>query len=269
MLDQEDIRRHVADSDWLEGAIRLGFVAYGVVHLLIAWLAIELALGHDKGKASPQGAMQELAAKPFGGVLVWTVGIGMFCLVLWRLLEAAVGHREAKDADRWRLRAVSLGKAVVYGAIGASAIKVVVGGGGSGQQGRSLTAKVMDQPAGPWIIGAVGLAVIGVGIAHVRKGLSEDHRDDLTAEGTSGEAGAAYLLFGAIGYVAKGLVICGVGALFGYAAISHDPDRSGGLDTALRTVLEQPYGPVLLFALALGLGCFGVFCLARARHLST
>lgn len=268
MLDQEEIRRKAADSDALDAAIRLGFVAYGVVHLLIAWIAVQLALGHDSGQASAQGAMQELAAKPLGGVLVWTVGVGMAFLVLWRLLEAAVGHRDADEGKRRWLRAASFGKAVVYGAIAASAVRTAVGSASSGQ-GRSTTAKVMDLPAGTWIVGAVGLIVLAIGVAHVRTGLSEDHREHLTAEGRSGDAGSAYLLLGTIGYVAKGIAVGSVGVLIGYAALSHDPNRSGGLDTALRTVLEQPYGPVLLCALSLGLGCFGLFCLARARHLST
>lgn len=269
MLDQRDVRRKAADSDWLDGAIRFGFVAYGVVHLLIAWIAIQLAFGNEDNQASPNGAMKELAGKPLGGVLVWAVAIGMFCLVAWRLLEATLGQRDADDAERWRLRATSVGRAVVYGAIGASAVGAVLGGGGSSEQkDRSVTAKVMDLPAGTWLVGAVGIGIIGVGIAHIRTGLSDDHRDALTAEGRSGESGSAYLLLGKVGYVAKGLAIAAVGALFGYAAITHDPNRSGGLDTALRTVLEQPYGPALLCALALGLGCFGVFCLVRARHLS-
>ena len=85
----EEIRRKAADSDWLDGAVRLGLLAYGLVHLLIAWIAIQLAFGHDEGQASAKGAMQELAGKPLGGVLVWAVAIGMFFLVIWRLLEAA------------------------------------------------------------------------------------------------------------------------------------------------------------------------------------
>lgn len=268
MLDQEELRRKATDSDALDAGIRLGLVAYGVVHLLIAWIAVQLVLGHDPAQASAQGAMQELAGKPLGGVLVWAVAIGMFFLVVWRSLEAAVGHRDADDDKRPWLRAASLGKAVVYAAIGVSAVKTALGSGSSGQ-GKGLTAKVMDWPAGTWIIGAVGLVILGVGVAHVRKGLSEDYRKQLTAEGRSGDAGSAYLLLGKVGYVAKGVTIGLVGILFGYAAISHDPNRSGGLDTALRTVLEQPYGPYLLCAIAAGLACFGLFCLVRARHLST
>ena len=51
-------------------------------------------------------------------MLVWAIAIGMFLLVIWRLLEAALGHRDEEgDSDRWK-RAGSLGKAVIYGAVG-------------------------------------------------------------------------------------------------------------------------------------------------------
>jgi hypothetical protein len=34
-------------------------------------------------------------------------------------------------------------------------------------------------------------------------------------------------------------------------------------------VLQQPFGPVLLVLIAAGIACYGLFCFARARHLST
>ncbi|RYY52006.1 MAG: DUF1206 domain-containing protein, partial [Comamonadaceae bacterium] len=144
--------RKAADSDALDGAIRFGLVAYGLVHLLIAWLGFQLALGDNEGEASSSGAMHQLAEQPFGGALIWAVAAGMGVLVLWRLLEAAVGHRRDDGAKRWWLRAASLGKAVIYGAVGYSAVKVSVGTG-SGSGGRSTTARLMDLPAGTWIVG--------------------------------------------------------------------------------------------------------------------
>src|SRR5215217_1492326 len=78
-------------SDWLDKAIRIGLVCYGIVHLLIAWLAFQLAIGDHEGQPSAKGAMQQLAEQPFGEVLLWAIAVGMFFLVIWRLLEAVVG----------------------------------------------------------------------------------------------------------------------------------------------------------------------------------
>jgi hypothetical protein len=53
------------------------------------------------------------------------------------------------------------------------------------------------------------------------------------------------------------------------AAIKYEPDKSSGLDGALRTLAHQAYGPWLLGALALGLVAFGVYGLAAARYAKT
>ena len=263
----EEMGQQAAESDWLDKAIRIGLVCYGIVHLLIAWLAFQLALGDHEGKPSAEGAMQQLAEQTYGEVLIWAIAIGMFFLVLWRLLEAALGHRDEEGAKRWWKRADSLVKAVIYGAVGVIALQVVLRAGGSGK-GRSTTAKLMDEPFGRWLVGLIGLAVVVYGANLVRRGLTEKFKEHLDAEGKSGDSGKWYVRFGKAGYVAKGIAIAIVGGLFIYAAVEHEPKKSGGLDVALRTVLEQPFGPFLLGAIAIGIGCYGLFCFARARHLS-
>ncbi|MGL4177935.1 MAG: DUF1206 domain-containing protein [Dermatophilaceae bacterium] len=35
---------------------------------------------------------------------------------------------------------------------------------------------------------------------------------------------------------------------------------------ALKTLREQPFGPVLLTAVAVGIAAYGVYSIARARH---
>ena len=73
---------------------------------------------------------------------------------------------------------------------------------------------------------------------------------------------------GQVGYAAKGVALAIVGLLFVVAGVTFDPDRAGGLDTALRTLNGQPYGPYLLTALALGIACFGAYCFAWSRHVT-
>ena len=152
--------REANDSDWLDYAIRAGLVAYGIVHLMIAWLAAQLALGEQEGKASSTGALQELADGSFGTILIWLIAVGMVLLVLWRLLEAALGHEDEDGKDQIRKRLGSLAKAVIYGAIAVSAIRVATGSGSQGGGSDSTTATLMDLPAGRWIVAGVGLAII-------------------------------------------------------------------------------------------------------------
>ncbi len=125
----------------------------------------------------------------------------------------------------------------------------------------------MALPAGAVLVGVAGLAVVGYGAWTAWRGLSDRHREHLATEGLSGTSGDWLLRLGAVGHVAKGVAIGLVGTLFCFAALTHDADRSGGLDEALRTVLQQPFGPWLLALIAVGIGLYGVWCLARARYL--
>ena len=263
----EQLGRQVDNSEWMDRAVRVGMVAYGVVHLTIAWLGIQLALGDHSGAASRNGALKQLAQQPFGRVVVWVVAVGMFLLVIWKLLEAFVDGTLEDGASKVVKPGVDVFKAIVYGTLGLSAVHVA-----TGSQSKSntddYTAKLMDQPFGRWLVGLIGLAIIGYGFYLAYRGWSEKFLEHLDAEGRSGETGTAYRMFGKVGYIAKGIAIGVIGVLFGYAAIDHNAKKSGGLDQALHKILQQPFGPVLLFAISVGIGCYGLFCFARARHLS-
>jgi hypothetical protein len=204
-----------------------------------------------------------------GEILVWLIAIGMLLLVLWRLLEFAFGFPEESDEKkRWRKRATSLGKAVIYGALGWSAVKTATGSGSSKGGTDGTTSTIMQWPGGQLIVGAIGLAIIAYGISLIVRGWTEKFREHLDAQGQSGQDGSAYIMLGKAGYIAKGVAISIVGGLFCYAAITHKAKKSGGLDQALQTVLQQPFGQVLLTAIGLGIAAYGLFCFARAKHLS-
>ena len=70
---------------------------------------------------------------------------------------------------------------------------------------------------------------------------------------------------GQVGYPAKGVALAVVGGLIGWAAISFDPEKASGLDGALRTLLDAPFGKALLTLVALGIAAFGVYVFFRAR----
>ena len=155
---------------------------------------------------------------------------------------------------------------VLYASLALTAFKTATGSSSSGGTD-GITAKLMSAPFGVFLVGAVGVGILVVAGFLVYRGLAEEFRDKLDVRGTVGKDGKAYVLLGKIGYVSKGLAIAVVGGLFIYAAFTHDPEKSGGLDQALRKVLQQPFGAPVLVVIALGFACYGAFCFAWARHL--
>ncbi len=266
-VDAANVGRRADDSKFLDHAVRVGLIAYGVVHLLIAWVAIQLAFGNDAGSASSKGALSQLAKTPLGGVLLYVVAAGFAALVVWQLIEALVGHRDQEGKKRVFKRLGSGLKVIIYGGLGLSALKIAMGGGSSSGGTDTMTAKVMSMPGGQLLVGVVGLAVLGFALRLIFRGLSEDFADKLDIRGRMGDAGKAFVTFGKIGYVSKGLAFFVVAGLFMWAAWTRDPKKSGGLDQALHQVLQQPFGMVMLIALAAGFACYGLFAFAWARHL--
>ena len=264
----ERFGRRTENSEWFDKAVRFGLVVYGIVYLVLAWLGIQLALGNNEGKATTKGAVAQLAEQPFGTFMIVVVAVGMFLLVLWRLFDLFLGHHEDDGADLWKHRASDLLKALLYGTVCWSAVSVLIHSGGGGSGAKDFSSTILELPGGQVWLTLIGLGIIAYGGNQIYLAWNEKHQKKLATEGTSGEAGKAYMLFGKIGYIAKGIAVGLVGGLFVYAAFTEDPKKSGSTDKALHKVLEQPFGPWLLIALSLGIACYGLFQFARARHLS-
>ncbi len=258
-------------SDLLKHGARVGLVAYGVVHLVIAWIALQVAWAGG-GDASSGGALRTLVQQPFGRTLLWVTVAGLVALLVWQLGTAVWGHAGEDGLTRVRKRLGAAGRVVVYGALAVSAARIAGGsGGGSGGDSREegITADLLAAPAGRTLVAVVGAAVIALGVRQVHRGLTEAFTHDLEGPATTGDSGTVVVALGRVGYVAKGIAVGVIGILFGWAALDYDPERAGGLDDALRTVREQPFGPYLLTSVALGLGAFGLYCFAWARNPRT
>ncbi len=238
------------DSEWLDWAIRAGLVAYGVVHLMVAWLAVQLALGEKSESASNTGALQALAEQPMGSVLIWMIAVGMLLLVVWRLLEFALGYQDETDEKkRWRKRAGSLGQGRDLRRPGLERV----------QGGHRATARAAGRtpppprscscPAASSSSASSGWRSSSTEARWSTAGGARSSPSTSTPRASPARTAPRTSLFGKVGYIAKGIAIGIVGGLFCYAAITHDAKKSGGLDQALQTVLEQPFGQVLLIAI--------------------
>ncbi len=255
-MDIAQVRR----SQGYHGLIGVGLVSYGLVHLVLAWLALQIAFG-GREDASAGGALQQLTRQPLGTALLWVMAIGLFTLVIWQGLEATIGRESSNRDGSLRKRLSSAGRAVVYLALAILAVGVAMGnGGGSGNSEQTLSARLMALPFGRFLVGAVGVAVIAVGIAKIVKGVKQKFLEDLDSG-----IGPVVRRLGTAGYCAKGVSLGIIGGLFGYAALTYDPKKAGGLDAALSTIRAQPFGTALLVIMAVGIASFGVFCFVWAR----
>jgi hypothetical protein len=260
--------RRASDSPWLERSVQVGLIAYGVVHLLVTWLALQLAFGHSSQPANQYGALHELAQQPFGAALLWVVGVGFVALSGWQAIEAGWGHRQEDDPKRALKRVGSAGKAVIFLVIAISAFRIAVGVG-STSKSQAMTARLMSAPLGQLLVGLVGVLIIVVAIVQFKRGFTTSFTKELGPGATSGTSGSATVRLGQVGYIAKGVAFLVLGGLFVWAAVTYEPKKTGSLDAALGTLLDAGVGPWLLVLVALGIGCFGLYCLAWARYPDT
>jgi hypothetical protein len=263
----ERTAKGAAESGPVKTLGRVGLIAYGVVHVLVAYLAVRVALGGG-AKADKTGALQTIAEQPAGRFFLWVLTVGLVALTVWQLAEAGWGHGSRRPARRRTLqRLVSLGEAGVAGALAYSSFKVASGKkGNSKQEKAAFIDKVFDWPAGELLVAAVGLGIVAIAVYLVHRGVAKTFVDDLELAGAEPHARDAAIRFGQVGWPALGVAYGILGFLLIYAAVTYDPKKATGMDTALKTLAGQPYGTFLLLVVAAGLACFGAYCLFDARY---
>jgi hypothetical protein len=263
--EAEESAEEVADSAPMRLAARVGLVANGLIHLLVAWLAVQVAFGRNE-RADQGGALQAIAAQPFGRVLLWVVTAGFAAVVVWRLREALWGFRHVSDASqRTKKRLFSAGQVVVYAALALLAGRVA-GGSPAGSGGQSGSARLLQVPGGRWLLVVIGAGVVVTGVLMAYNGWRKAFTEDMALYRAGPRTRQLAERFGQVGAIAKGVAFVIIGVLVGVAALTSQPARAEGLDAALKTLATQPFGPVLLVIVALGLASYGVFCFFDARY---
>jgi hypothetical protein len=259
--------RRAASSKWLERLTRIGLIGYGVTHLIVGWIALQIAFGKATKEGDQGGAFKTLASQPAGKFLLTVVIMGLAAMTIWQLLEAAVGHVEDSGKERVFERIGSAFKAVFYGYLAFKAASVLSGSGkSSGDQQQKATSSMLDNTGGRLLVGAVGITIAVVGLGMIWYGVTKKFEKHLKRGQMSGKERSAARGLGIAGYAAKGTVYGTLGVLVLVAALQHKPDESRGLDGSLKTLAEQPAGDFLLVGVAIGLAAYGVFCLFQARY---
>jgi len=263
--------REVGHGDWVEWAGRLGLLAKAVSYALIGILAIQIPLGHGGQAADRKGVLRQLATESWGAAALIALAVGFACYAVWRVIDALVDRRnQGQDPKGLAKRAASFGLGVLYAASAAAAVALVrsgssAGGGGTGDE-KQEAARVLDWPAGRWIVLAVALGFVGAGLYNLYQGITTKFREELKTGQMSRGVERSAVASGVVGYLARGVVFALVGVFLGKAAIEYDPNEAIGIDGALLKLADASHGPLLLGLVAGGLIAYALYCLVEARY---
>jgi hypothetical protein len=259
--------RRAGQSPWVERFGRAGLVAKGVLYGIVGILAIEVALGGRTESPDRQGALRAIAEQPFGKLLLILLALGLAGYSLWQL-SLAIFDREGDGEGPKGLakRAAALGRAGWYGLLCGLTVSTLLGNGGGNDNEQEKTAGVFDLPGGRYLVYAAGLAFLGAaGFNGYRAVTCKFNKKLKQGEMNEAEEAAATGL-GIVGHLARAVVFCMIGIFLVKAAWEYDPKEARGLDGALLELAQQPYGGLLLGAVAVGLLAYALYCFVQARY---
>ena len=268
----EDALQDAAESAWLEKLARAGLAARGLLYVVVAILAAQVAAGHNETRADKQGALQAVVRQPFGRMLVLLLAVGFAGYAAWRFVEAAVGPAGQPDAGRAKDKFKRVGyllRGGLYTFFFGSAVRLFIwtnhAPANDGAEA-DWTARVLTWPGGTWLVQAAGLGAIGAGLYIGWRGVAGKFRKRLKSLEMGPAVRRWVRVVGTVGMISRMLIALMIGVFLIAAARQHDPNQAVGIDGALRRLADRPYGPTLLVVVAVGLAAYGLYSFAEARY---
>ena len=258
----------MAGSSRLEYVARVGHGARATVYLLLGGFALLAAIRGGRAPGS-RGALSEMLGAPGGRILLAAVGVGLLAFSAWRVLQAIFdpeGH--GSDAKGVALRASFVTSAATHILLAVAAFSIGFGwgapiGGSEEESTRHWTAWLMSKPLGRWVVGLVGCGILGKAAIQFVQAFRGDFENRLAME-RDGLRWAVPLT--RVGLCARGVVFAIIGSFLVVAALKANPGEARGIEGALATLQEQPYGPWLLGVVGSGLIAFSAYGFVEAVY---
>lgn len=205
---------------------------------------------------------------PLGNVLLGIMAVGLLGFALWRGIQAIKDtDHHGIDAKGIVIRAALLISAITHTMLAFFAASLILTLGGSsnssGSGSKDIATWLMSQSYGRWLVAAVGVALVGAGVAHVIKAMKAkfDRHFNMPTQVQHW----AYPIC-RFGLIIRGLVFVIVGGFFIMAAYQMEPGEAGGLAEVFSTLRAQTFGQALLVLVAFGLFAFGIYSLLEAVY---
>jgi len=258
-----------AAREALETASRFGYGARGLVYLSVGVIALLAALDLTPKAAGTGEAIEAWAKWPLGIVLITAVAVCLVAFAFWRVMQAAFdADHHGVSAKGLAIRAGQAISGIVYGALAWSTLELLdgfedVGEADEGDSAKTFAAEVLATPHGDWILILVGLALLGVGIGNLLQGALQDFAKRLDC---SDALCRVAVPLARVGYAGRGLATLPAGVFLMRAGIEVRSSEARSWGDALQALEAQPFGSLILGAIAAGLIAFGLFGVFEAFY---
>lgn len=156
---------------------------------------------------------------------------------------------------------------MAYFSIVIFALHLIAGSPSHQDSTQMAIARILGYPAGQLAAILIGIVAIAVGLGQFVEATRAVFKKDMK-RGEMPEAEKKIVDgLGRIGFVARGVTFTVVGWFVLQGGLTRDPSRVHGYGGAFLFLLEQPFGRVLLGAVALGFIALGVHSFACARWI--
>jgi len=256
----------------METFARFGYAAKGFVYAVVGVLALLVAFNLGGETTDTSGALQAIAKQPFGKILLGMIAIALVGYVIWRLIQAFNDPgNKGNDAKGVVARLGYALSGLTYAGVAINAGLLAIGSsnsnsGGGGSSKQDWTAMVMEQPFGRWLVGIAGAITIGIGLWRIYRAYKTKFRKKLNLKNLNSKQQKWLINISRFGIAARGVVFIMIGFFVLQAAKNYDPEKVKGLDGALLTLVQQPFGKILLALMALGLISYGIYLFLQARY---
>src|SRR5882762_8302100 len=162
---------------WVDAAARLGHVATGSVYIIVGVVAALACFDARMRPLGTQGALHRALKGDLGAIALLAIALGLTADAVWQMVRAAV------DADRVgpgitgaTNRVAWIVTGITHFGLAIAVFKIALGIRQSTAESgvKRWTELIMSLPFGPWLVAALGIVVIGVGLVMLYRGWTGD-----------------------------------------------------------------------------------------------
>ena len=242
----------LARESKFQNLTRIGFLARGLLYILIAWLVI------GTGRTEDLTGALEYVGEGSGRLLLIVIAVGLAAYSLWRFADAALGlETPGKDGKSLRKRAAAGFIGGIYLYMAYKAARILFAGSAAAASPQQQADTVLDLPGGAWVLGIAAAILAIAGLNQLRKTLKCSFMEPLDGEAIS----PLVRWLGRLGYAARGVIFLIIAWKILQAALTHSSSEAAGMEGALDFLSGNA-----LYAVAAGLFLFGAFSIVEARY---